>query len=107
MIYFPGATNVGSIRVYFDKSLHTNRPKNKYQCKDKCLGSSVMLKKGDPFGEFRMGSTIVLIFEAPNNFQFNFKIGQKLKMGQGIGCVKDTFYVDKISKVPRNDICAS
>lgn len=36
-----------------------------------------------------MGSTIVLIFEAPPDFNFTLELGQKLKMGEGIGCVKD------------------
>lgn len=83
-----GATNVGSIRVYFDKSLHTNCRKTHYHCKDKCLGTNLKLNKGDPFGEFRMGSTVVLIFEAPPDFNFTLQLCQKLKMGEGIGDVK-------------------
>lgn len=87
MYYITGATNVGSVRVYFDKTLQTNRPKSNYMNKDKFLGNNISMKKGDLLGEFRMGSTIVLIFEAPPNFQFSLSSGQKLRMGQGIGCI--------------------
>lgn len=90
-----GATNVGTIRVYFDKSLQTNRPKAHYQ-KDKCLGSGISLKKGEPIGEFRMGSTIVLVFEAPSDFHFHLKCGQKLKMGQSIGRIKHESSTNKL-----------
>lgn len=75
--------------------MHTNRPKSQYINRDKCLGSNLSLEKGDPIGEFRMGSTIVLIFEAPPEFQFSLKLGQKLKMGEGIGCVSSVEYVKK------------
>ena len=45
----------------------------------------VNLKKGDKMGGFNMGSTIVLIFEAPNNFKFSTETGHKIKYGEGIG----------------------
>lgn len=80
-----GATNVGSIRVFSDESLITNTrkwPKGKqYQ---EMEFKDLTMKKGDLFGEFRMGSTIVLLFEAPKNFQFSFKDNQRILVGQGI-----------------------
>lgn len=82
-----GATNVGSIKVYFDEKLETNKRKwAKGCCEDFtfCSGNSsgVPVQKGSPFGEFNLGSTIVLIFEAPKNIKFNVHSGQKIKYGE-------------------------
>ena len=38
--------------------------------------------KGERLGCFGMGSTVVLIFEAPSNFQFCVEPGEKVLMGQ-------------------------
>lgn len=81
-----GATNVGSIRVYKDKNLVTNTRKWPYgkNSEDADFNDGLSIKKGELFGEFRMGSTIVILFEAPENFNFNFDIGQKIQVGQGL-----------------------
>lgn len=44
----------------------------------------VYIKKGTEMGMFNFGSTIVLIFTAPKGLSFNFKEGEKLKVGQVI-----------------------
>ncbi|EMG46738.1 Phosphatidylserine decarboxylase proenzyme 1, mitochondrial, partial [Candida maltosa Xu316] len=43
------------------------------------------LTKGQDIGGFKLGSTVVLIFEAPDNFNFNLKVGEKVKVGQSLG----------------------
>ncbi|KAK6201692.1 phosphatidylserine decarboxylase-domain-containing protein [Scheffersomyces amazonensis] len=43
------------------------------------------LTKGQEMGGFKLGSTVVLIFEAPDNFKFDLELGQKVKMGQQLG----------------------
>lgn len=43
------------------------------------------LSKGQDVGGFKLGSTVVLIFEAPDNFKFDLEIGQKVKVGQSLG----------------------
>lgn len=44
----------------------------------------VLLRKGETLGWFEMGSTIALVFECPPDYEFKFKEGEKLKMGQHI-----------------------
>lgn len=43
------------------------------------------LSKGEEVGGFKLGSTVVLVFEAPDNFHFNLEVGQKIKMGESLG----------------------
>lgn len=80
-----GATNVGNIRVYHDKELRTNLPNHLNMDQNPESTTTVNFKKGDYFGEFNLGSTIILIFEAPKEFKFNIKTGEKIKMGQKLG----------------------
>jgi phosphatidylserine decarboxylase len=88
-----GATNVGSIQIDFDKALRTNRREDlpigtytevSYKNASKLLGGQP-LRAGDEMGGFRLGSTVVLVFEAPINFRFCIKPGQKIKYGQRVG----------------------
>lgn len=72
-----GATNVGSVDVYIDKELKTNKwaglklgkvnETNDYD--EVRLPEETKLKKGELLGHFNMGSTVVLVFEAPKNFK--------------------------------------
>ncbi|GAA5991663.1 hypothetical protein JCM10908_001083 [Rhodotorula pacifica] len=88
-----GATNVGSIRVNFDSSLRTNSPlrpvvpgtfsEATYAKASTMLGGQP-LRAGDEVGGFWLGSTIVLVFEAPD-FHFDIQNGQKLKVGEALG----------------------
>ncbi|XP_022668543.1 phosphatidylserine decarboxylase proenzyme, mitochondrial-like isoform X1 [Varroa jacobsoni] len=84
-----GATNVGSIKCSFDPTLATNKllyKKNTW-C-DMSFDKPIELKKGDDFGEFNMGSTVVTIFEAPKNFEWSLYERQKIKYGERIAGVK-------------------
>lgn len=87
-----GATNVGSIQIYSDEELNTNKGKAN-TVHDKILKPVYRLQKGELFGQFNMGSTIVLLFEAPRDFKFSFRCGEKIFVGQALGCtaaVKNT-----------------
>ncbi|XP_029920871.1 phosphatidylserine decarboxylase proenzyme, mitochondrial isoform X1 [Myripristis murdjan] len=93
-----GATNVGSIRVYFDQDLQTNAPlRGNASFYDRHYinqsdtsgpseaGGGVALQKGEGLGEFNLGSTIVLVFEAPRHFQFHLQPGQPIRFGEALG----------------------
>ncbi|KAG1115941.1 hypothetical protein G6F42_013820 [Rhizopus arrhizus] len=91
-----GATNVGSIKINFDEALKTNQKEDiplgtytevTYKSASKILGGKA-LRYGDEMGGFYLGSTVVLVFEAPQSFQFKVTAGQKIKMGQVLGQIE-------------------
>ena len=78
-----GATNVSSIDIYFDKTLKTNQKLDDYTFriwKEKI--PDYECDKGDAFGEFKLGSCIVLVFEGPETFQFQHHAGDKIRVGE-------------------------
>lgn len=122
-----GATNVGSIVVNFDKELRTNSlttdtaadvaaeqaaargevysgfAEATYGGASRVLGGHA-LKKGEEMGGFMLGSTIVMVFEAPKGvrrsfdegyaegerkggFRWVIEPGMKVKVGQALGYV--------------------
>ncbi|KAI8917190.1 phosphatidylserine decarboxylase-domain-containing protein [Powellomyces hirtus] len=91
-----GATNVGSIKVDFDPELRTNLGRRKLREMNHEPGTydeleyigGVPLAKGQQMGGFKLGSTVVLVFEAPSNFEFTLEAGQKVKVGEAIGQFK-------------------
>lgn len=76
-----GATNVGSIEIYADPDLRTNTKGKRNRVNEADL-DNVSVKKGDLFGQFNMGSTIILLFEAPKDFAFDVKAGDRVLVGQ-------------------------
>jgi len=124
-----GATNVGSIKVNFDRELSTNSlttdtaadraaeeaadrgepysgfAEATYRGASKILGGHA-LRRGEEMGGFQLGSSIVLVFEAPKGrrksfdegwaggttkggWQWGVEQGQKVKYGQAIGWVEE------------------
>lgn len=123
-----GATNVGSIKINFDRELRTNSlttdtaadraaeqaaargehysgfAEASYQSASRVLGGHA-LKRGEEMGGFQLGSTIVLVFEAPKGLRpsldegyegdrrggFRWKIvqGKKVKVGEALGYVEE------------------
>ncbi|KAJ2670495.1 phosphatidylserine decarboxylase 1 [Coemansia sp. RSA 1085] len=91
-----GATNVGSVVVNFDKSLRTNLkeksllPGEFSQLSYKMLSpklAGLPLTKGQEVGGFRLGSTIVLVFSAPQSFKFCVEPEQTVRMGESLGFI--------------------
>ena len=113
-----GATNVGSIVINFDKELRTNSlttdteadrqaalaedrgepysgfSEATYDNASKILGGHA-LRRGEEMGGFKLGSSIVLVFEAPAGkegkpgLKWAVEKGQKIKLGQALGYVVD------------------
>jgi len=89
-----GATNVGRIVINFDKDLRTNsstRPEKPGRFTEANYASASRLLGGHPLqafdevGGFMLGSTIVMVFEAPENFHFTAVKGAKCKVGESLG----------------------
>ena len=126
-----GATNVGSIKVNFDSELRTNslttdtaadraaeeaakrgEPYSGYAEATYSKASSVLgghaLRKGEEMGGFQLGSSVVLVFEAPKGqrasfdegfignelkgpkWKWSIEKGQKVKYGEAIGSVNES-----------------
>lgn len=49
------------------------------------------VRKGEELGFFNMGSTVVLIFEAPEHFEFLVNEGDKIVLGQKLGMTSDDY----------------
>jgi phosphatidylserine decarboxylase len=116
-----GATNVGSIKINFDRELRTNSlttdtaadraaeeaaqrgeqysgfAEASYENASAVLGGHA-LRRAEEMGGFQLGSTIVLIFEAPvgetdpssnvhKGWSWSVEKGQKIKVGQALGYV--------------------
>uniref|UniRef100_A0AC35GIE5 Phosphatidylserine decarboxylase n=1 Tax=Panagrolaimus sp. PS1159 TaxID=55785 RepID=A0AC35GIE5_9BILA len=74
------ATNVGDIYIDLGKD---EKPVIKTETHE-VLAVDKMFTKGSKVGEFRLGSTIVLIFEAPEHVKFAIRAGDQLRYGQSM-----------------------
>ena len=124
-----GATNVGSIKINFDRELRTNSlttdtaadraaeeaanrgepysgfAEATYSEASKLLDGHA-LQKGEEMGGFQLGSSIVMVFEAPKGsrksfddgweegerkggWQWGVQKGQKVKYGEAVGWVEE------------------
>lgn len=45
----------------------------------------MVLQRGDCVGGFQLGSSVVLVFEAPVSFQFTVSPGDRVQYGQPLG----------------------
>ncbi|RMZ88509.1 hypothetical protein DV736_g4261, partial [Chaetothyriales sp. CBS 134916] len=103
-----GATNVGSIKINFDRELRTNslttdteadrqaelarqrgEPYSGFSEASYAAASPLLhghaLPRGQEIGGFQLGSSIVLVFEAPATWAWAVKPGQSVRVGQRLG----------------------
>lgn len=82
-----GATNVGNIFLDFDPKLKTNKMREVVaycggDVSSKRFPEPVRLGAGDAVGGFRLGSTVVLVFETKPDFQWKVAAGDKVQVGE-------------------------
>lgn len=82
-----GSTNVGKVKIHGDFDIPPNQPFIRPWTANVSIETAqpVALQKGVEMGYFDMGSTIVLIFEAPEHFNFTVTKGQKIRVGAPLG----------------------
>jgi phosphatidylserine decarboxylase len=79
------AHGVGNIKLSFENKLRTNDPRTvPVYCggdvRDRVFDQN--LEFGEEVGMFKLGSTIVMVFEASKNTEWTVKEGDKVKIGQ-------------------------
>ena len=77
---FVGALNVGQMVFNFEPKVETNTEIREVQIYEY---DDVEIKKGDCLGYFKMGSTVVMVWEE-NFVEVNKLLGQSVKFGQNI-----------------------
>lgn len=81
-----GALNVGQMVINFEKDIHTNKKTDHIR---KYSYTDLSLKKGDEFGYFKMGSTIVMISEK-DLLQLDIYESSKVRFGDKIADFKQS-----------------
>ena len=79
-----GALNVGKMQVNFDSNIQTNASTQDVQSYQY---QNLHLQKGEDFGCFEMGSTIVIISE-PDMLDLKVTRGQTIRFGQNVAELK-------------------
>ncbi|XP_047306946.1 phosphatidylserine decarboxylase proenzyme 1, mitochondrial [Impatiens glandulifera] len=98
-----GATNIGSIELYIEPTLQTNQPRKKLLHREPpeervYEPAGIRLRKGEEVAAFNMGSTVVLVFQAPisksldmdekdslSAFKFTVNKGNRIRAGEALG----------------------
>ncbi|KAF7257188.1 hypothetical protein EG68_05425 [Paragonimus skrjabini miyazakii] len=88
-----GAMGVGGIHISADSTLTTNK-KSHQSIRARSVGSAISpfiegsrvinFDKGNEFGQFRFGSTIVLVFEAPSDVVWCVHVGDRIRFGEAL-----------------------
>lgn len=93
------AYNVADIAIHADKGLQTNRLRTipfpmggdtfvRTYNQDKISGKGgFLLSRGEDVGTFKLGSTIVMCFEVPQDWEFTVPVGSKVILNQILGGV--------------------
>jgi phosphatidylserine decarboxylase len=84
-IVLVGALNVGKMHILFEKRVHTNAHMGRafYEYKE-----PIELKKGELFGWFEMGSTIVMLSQK-NALEYHVELNKHIHFGDIIGELHD------------------
>jgi len=77
------ATNVGDIQTGFDADIATNNWGTVTET-EKVYEKPLEFRRGDDFGHFNFGSTIVMIYEAPAGIEFGSNPSKRIKMGEAL-----------------------
>ena len=75
-----GATIVGAIGTSWTKDLPRSRKRKQYF-------AEVTLKQAEEMGYFKLGSTVILLFEKNSGLKWNekLKVGDKIRFGESLG----------------------
>ncbi|EGK12064.1 archaetidylserine decarboxylase [Kroppenstedtia eburnea] len=83
-----GATNVGSIRVVYDREIVTNC-RGRKQILSRDYPGMEALEKGEELGRFEFGSTVILLFEADRiDWVGGLSPGTMIRMGEPIASIR-------------------
>lgn len=82
-----GAYNVGSITLVSEPDLLTNRPHFGHVVSRKVHETPLQVKRGDEVACFELGSTVVLVFEVPKGYTWEWSVDTdaRVRVGQPLG----------------------